>query len=218
MRTERQKEARVRKLIAELFTLTDFEGVLTAALDGEYITSSDIVHASHIYEPPLEDGYDEKNRCVDEIDEAFERCLCDVSDEEKFINCMKYLPNISDVMEVIGKYYETDDILETFDSYDLFSACEDSYEMSEHDERLKKEHEAYVDELCDIWEDEEQKTLVSVLEGHPDEIWSLLADYGMCSNYDYPGIVRAVSNFITKLERSNYNQEHIDFRLALNDD
>ena len=52
----------------------------------------------------------------------------------------------------------------------------------------------------------EKRSILDVLEnGSPDELWSLLADYGMCSNYDYEGIKRAFEKLIEKLKKSNYN-------------
>ena len=58
--------------------------------------------------------------------------------------------------------------------------------------------------------EEEKRSILDVLEnGSSDELWSLLADYGMCSNYDYEGIKRALRKFVEKLKKSNYNRDGV---------
>ena len=111
-----RKNKRISQLLNELYSLTDFEGVLTKSLEGNHISSGDIFQMAERYEPPVGNiDYDEK--------------VTDIEEEEK--------RNILDVLE----------------------------------------------------------------NGSSDELWSLLTDYGMCSNYDYEGIKRAFEKLVEKLKK-----------------
>ena len=203
-----QNECRIKALVKELYELTDFEGVLTASLEQGHITSSDILHMADCYLPPYGEEDFTDDRCVEVIEHSLETCLEGLDGVERINQRLSRLPQVSDVMGVIKKFYDDDEILGTFDSSDLFDAVEGSWEMDDHDEELRKIYEYDLDEAIYYMEDEEQRTLVDVLEnGYPDELWNLMADYGMCSNYDFEGIVRALKKFIWKLEQSNYNKE-----------
>jgi hypothetical protein len=207
---EERKNERISQLLNELYSLTDFEGILTQSLEGDHISSSGIIYMAECYEPPVDfTDYDEE-RCIDTIDSALEKMTEGLSDADKMLNIKDVLPPISDVMEVIKKYYEDDDILDTFDSWKVFDFVEDSWEMDEHNEKIRSEYEHDLnEEVADI-EEEEKRSILDVLEnGSPDELWSLLADYGMCSNYDYEGIKRAFEKLVEKLKNSNYNQEGV---------
>ena len=205
-----RKNKRISQLLNELYSLTDFEGVLTESLESEHITSSDIFHMAECYEPPVGDSVYDKERCINTIDSALEKMTEGLSDVDKMSNIKDVLPSISDVMEVIKKYYEDDDILNTFEDWKLFDFVDGTWVMDEHDEKIRSEYEQDLnEEVADI-EEEEKRTFLDVLEnGYPDELWSLLADYGMCSNYDYEGIKRAFKKLVEKLKKSSYNRDGV---------
>ena len=204
------KNKRISQLLNELYSLTDFEGVLTQSLEGEHITSSDIFHMAECYESPVDNTDYDKERCINTIDSALEKMTEGLSDVDKTSNVKDVLPSIDDVMEVIEKYYEDDDILDTFEDWKLFDSVEGTSEMGEHDEKIRSEYEQDLnEEVADI-EEEEKRSILDVLEnGSSDALWSLLADYGMCSNYDYEGIKRALRKFVEKLKKSNYNRDEV---------
>ena len=133
-----------------------------------------------------------------------------LSDVDKMLNVKDVLPSIDDVMEVIEKYYEDDDILNTFKYWELFDFVDGTWVMDEHDEKIRSEYEYDLnEEVADI-EEEEKRDILDVLEnGTADELWSLLADYGMCSNYDYEGIKRAFEKLVEKLKKSIYNRDGV---------
>jgi len=207
---EERKNKRISQLLNELYSLTDFEGVLTQSLEGVHISSSDIIQMAECYEPPVSyTDYDEE-RCIDTIDSALEKMTEGLSDVDKMVNIKDVLPSISDVIEVIKKYYEDDDILDTFEDWKLFDFVEGTWEMDEHDSKIRSEYEHDLNEAVADMEEEEKRSILDVLEnGSPDELWSLLADYGMCSNYDYEGIKRAFKKLVEKLKKSNYNQSSV---------
>ena len=197
---EERKNERISQLLNELYSLTDFKGVLTKSLEGEHISSSDIFQMAECYEPPVSDIDYDKERCVNTIDSAL----------EKISNVKDVLPSIDDVMEVIKKYYEDDDILNTFKYWELFDFVDGTWVMDEHDEKIRSEYEDDLNEEDADIEEDEKRSILDVLEnGHPDELWSLLADYGMCSNYDYEGIKRAFEKLVEKLKKSNYNRDGV---------
>lgn len=207
---EERKNNRISQLLNELYSLTDFEGVLTQSLECNHITSSDIFHMAECYEPPVGNIDYDKERCINTIDSALEKMTEGLSDVEKMSNVKDVLPSIGDVMDVIEKYYEDDDILNTFKYYELFDFVDGTWVMDEHDEKIRSEYEQDLnEEVADI-EEEEKRSILDVLEnGSPDELWSLLADYGMCSNYDYKGIKRAFEKLVEKLKKSIYNRDGV---------
>lgn len=195
-----RKNERISQLLNELYSLTDFKGVLTKSLESEHITSSDIFHMAECYEPPIGESDYDKERCINTIDSAL----------EKTSNVKDVLPSIDDVIEVIEKYYEDDDILNTFKYWELFDFVDGTWVMDEHDEKIRREYEQDLNEEDADIEEEEKRSILDVLEnGSPDELWSLLADYGMCSNYDYEGIKRAFEKLVEKLKKSSYNRDGV---------
>ena len=205
-----RKNERISQLLNELYSLTDFKGMLTKSLEGEHITSSDIFQMAECYAPPVSDTDYDKERCINTIASAFEKMTEGLSDVDKIINVKDVLPSISDVMEVIEKYYEGDDILNTFKYWELFDFVDGTWVMDKHDEKIRSEYEQDLnEEVVDIKEDEKRSILDVLENGSPDELWSLLADYGMCSNYDYEGIKRAFEKLVEKLKKSNYNRDGV---------
>ena len=110
-----RKNERISQLLNELYSLTDFEGVLTKSLESEHITSNDIFHMAECYEPPFGNIDYDKERCINTIDSALEKMTEGLSDVDKMSNVKDVLPSIDNIMEVIEKYYEDDDILDTFE-------------------------------------------------------------------------------------------------------
>ena len=205
-----QKNKRISQLLNELYSLTDFEGVLTQSLESNHISSSDIFQMAECYESPVDDTDYDKERCINTIDYALEKMTEGLSDIDNMLNVKDVLPSISDVMEVIKKYYEDDDILDTFKVWKLFDFVEGTWEMDEHDAKIRSEYEYDLNEAVADMEEEEKRSILDVLEnGTADGLWSLLADYGMCSNYDYEGIKRAFEKLVEKLKKSNYNRDGV---------
>lgn len=162
------------------------------------------------YEPPVGNIDYDKERCIKTIDSALEKTTEGLSDVNKMSNVKDVLPSISDVMEVIGKYYEDDEILNTFEDWKLFDFVDGTWRMDEHDEKIRSEYEQDLNEEAADIEEEEKRSILDVLEnGYPDELWSLLADYGMCSNYDYEGIKRVFEKLVEKLKKSSYNRDRV---------
>ena len=205
-----RKNKRISQLLNELYSLTDFKGVLTQSLESDHISSSDIFQMAEYYEPPVGNIDYDKERCIKTLDSALEKMTEGLSDVDKTSTVKDVLPSIDGVREVIEKYYEDDDILNTFECWERFDFGDGTWVMDEHDEKIRSEYEYDLNEEDADIEEDEKRSILDVLEnGSPDELWSLIADYGMCSNYDYEGIKRALEKFVEKLKKSSYNRDGV---------
>ena len=213
--TTPKKIEKINKLLSELYELTDFEGILTHSLEGGFITSSDIIHMADVYEPPCDPKDYDDERIIATIDESLKKIVDNIS-LLKYISWQQlikpYLPDIESIMNVIKKYYENRDILDTFENEELFDIVQNSLEMDEHDEQIKNEAIAEFENECDCSECEyyincETDTeILKKMDASPDELWKLFAEYGNCGNYDYDGIRKSVFEIIKKLNCSSYNK------------
>jgi hypothetical protein len=122
------------------------------------------------------------------------------------------VPTTYELMKVIREHYDDDDLLDEFDDDDMIDHVDagSSWGTRRIEERIRKEYDEELREEIEAMEQEEKRSILDVLEnGSPDEVWSLIADYGMCGNYDYAGVRRALFKLIEKLQRSNYNEPKI---------
>ena len=122
------------------------------------------------------------------------------------------VPTTYELMKVIREHYDDDDLLDEFDEDDMLDHVDagSSWGTRRIEERLRKEYDEELQEEIDALNTEEKRSILDVLEnGTPDEVWSLIADYGMCGNYDYAGVRRALFKLIEKLQKSNYNERDI---------
>lgn len=122
------------------------------------------------------------------------------------------VPTTYELMKVIREHYDDCDLLDEFDDDDMLDHVDagSSWGTRRIEERIRKEYDEELREEIEALNQEEKRSILDVLEnGHPDEVWSLMADYGMCSNYDYDNIRRALFKLIDKLQRSNYNDRNI---------
>ena len=121
------------------------------------------------------------------------------------------VPTTYELMKVIREHYEDDDLLDEFDEDDMLDHVDagSSWGTRRIEERLRKEYDEELQEEIDALNMEEKRSILDVLDSTPDEVWSLIADYGMCGNYDYVGVRRALFKLIEKLQKSNYNEPKI---------
>lgn len=187
----------VKELVRELFLKTDYEGFLNEAMEQNLLTSSDIIHASDIYEAPNEEDMTESEICLRHIEDAL--------DDVEYIN----LPDIEQLMSVIKSNYEDGDILDCFDNDSLMTRLEGSWEMDNHDSEIRTrcENEYYeqLNEELDVIDYDFQKAFE---EKTSDELWQMLATAGNCSYYDHQMMKDVLLDFVLKVQNSNYNVEH----------
>lgn len=147
----------------------------------------------------------DKEECLKIIKEALDECF-EEHGQDYLLGVGDSVPTTTEIISVIREHYEDSDLLEEFDSDDMMDFVESSWEYRRVEERIRKEYDKELADEIEALSKEEKRNILDVLEnGHPDELWSLLADYGMCGNYDFEGIKTAFEKLKDKLSKSNYN-------------
>lgn len=149
---------------------TDFEEILTFGLENNFITSSDIIHASDIYKDPNKE-YDQS-----EIEEMIEKShLDDVID----VLTNKY--TISEIVDALP----SDNILDDIDDSELLEALEGTWTLENHDDNVRSEY--YNDVIKDCVEELEQDNeehLKDIQNWSTDELHTFICDIVGCGYYD----------------------------------
>lgn len=148
----------------------DFEEILNFGLEHNFITSSDIIHASDIYKDP--------NKTYDEFE---------IDDFIKSVS-------LSDIMKSIQDEYSLDEILfelpkheilENFDKDDLLEELKDSWELNAHDEEVKEEtYREYVDEWIEEMKAQDKEYIENLYDANSDDFHEFLCDTLGCGYYD----------------------------------
>ena len=148
----------------------NFEEILEFGLEHDFITSSDIIHASDIYRDP--------NKTYDDVE------------IEDFV---KSVP-LSDLMKTIQDQYCIDDIVDEMDKGEimdtigddeLFSHIENSVTMEMHDDEVKEQvYHEYVDEWIDEMKTQEKDYIANLYNANSDDFHKFLCDTLGCGYYD----------------------------------
>lgn len=168
----------------------DFEEILNFGLEHEYITNSDIIHASDIYKDP--------NKTYDEFE------------IDDFI---KSVP-LSDVMKSIQDEYSLDEILfelpkheilENFDKDDLLEELDGSWELNQHDEEVKEEtYREYVDEWIEEMKAQDKEYIENLYNANSDDFHEFLCDTLGCGYYDQS----VVNKLKEKLKNNSFGVDY----------
>ena len=152
----------------------------------------------------------DKEDCLQKIEDALEtlRAIHKKENEYASTKRMRYFPRIERLMSIIKEYYSDSDILNTFETDDLFWIVKErgSWEL---DDYVEKELQYKENSLRAEFEDEldaiDTDVRHQIDKMTPDELWNLIADvYGICSPYDYERMKHGIAKFIEKLNQSNY--------------
>lgn len=148
----------------------NFEEILEFGLEHDFITSSDIIHASDIYRDP--------NKTYDDVE------------IEDFV---KSVP-LSDLMKIIQDQYCIDDIVNEMDKEEimdvigddeLFSHIENSGVMEMHDDDVKEQvYQEYVNEWIDEMKTQEKDYIANLYNANSDDFHKFLCDTLGCGYYD----------------------------------
>ena len=173
----------------------DFEEILNFGLDHDFISSSDIIHASDIYKDPNKE-YDE-------------------SEIEDFIKSVPF----SDLMKAIQDEYSLDEILfelpsheilENFDKSDLLEELDGSCELEEHDEEIREEtYNEYIDEWTEELKDQDKDLINKLNDCNSDDFHIFLCKALNVGYYD-PSVIDKLRD---KLKNNTYN---IDYERRIN--
>ena len=151
----------------------------------------------------------DKEDCLQKIEDALETLRAIHKKENEYASTKwYYFPKIERLMGIIKEYYSDSDILNTFETDDLFWIVKErgSWEL---DDYVEKELQYKENSLRAEFEDEldamDTDVRHQIDKMTPDELWNLIADvYGICSPYDYERMKHGIAKFIEKLNQSNY--------------
>ena len=144
----------------------NFEEILNFGLEHNFISSSDIIHASDIYKDPNKEY-----------------------DEEEVKEVMKSL-DIYDLMSIIKDEYSVGEIISNLDTDDIFQCIDDSemldyldgtYELDDHDDEVRTRY--HNDVLEDIINKLEEYNK-NIQNWPADELHRFICDIAGCSYYD----------------------------------
>lgn len=148
----------------------NFEEILNFGLEHNFISSSDIIHASDIYKDPNKE-YDEE-----EVKEA-----------------MKSL-DIYDLMNIIKDEYSVGEIISNLDTDDIFQCIDDSemldyldgtYELDDHDDEVRtRYHNDVLEDIINKLERDYTEYNKNIQNWPADELHRFICDIAGCSYYD----------------------------------
>ena len=149
---------------------SDFDEILTFGLENNFISSSDIIHASDMYRDPDHEYTDE------ELQDIIEK-----TDLDTLIGIIRSEHSINDIIDSFG----TDDILDSFDDDDLLDKLENTWTLKDHDDDVRAEYyDEVIDEVATNIENETRRKIQDYSNYTPDELHRLLCDIVGCSYYD----------------------------------
>ena len=166
----------------------NFEEILNFGLEHNFISSSDIIHASDIYRDPNKE-YEE-----DEVKEA-----------------MKSL-DIYDLMSIIKDEYSVGEIISNLDIDDVFQCIDDSemldyldgtYELEDHDDEVRtRYHNDVLEDIIDKLERDYTEYNKNIQNWPSDDLHKFICDIVGCSYYD--------SSVLEQLKEKLHNNNYIE--------
>ena len=149
---------------------SDFDEILTFGLENNFISSSDIIHASDMYRDPDTEYTDE------ELQDIIKK-----TDLDTLIGMIRSEHGINDIIDSFG----ADDILDSFDDDDLLDKLENTWTLKDHDDDVRAEYyDEVIDEVATNIENETRRKIQDYSNYTPDELHRLLCDIVGCSYYD----------------------------------
>ena len=173
-------------LLKKVWECHDLEDILTAGLDYNAITSSDIINASNMYKNPNKEYTDE------DIKEMISFCGIE--------NIMKIIENeygVEDIIENIS----VDDILDPIPDNEILDYLKGSWTIEDYKEDIKEEYrEELLEDVTEQVnaENENYKNNIINLEG--DDLHHLICDIVGCTYYDN----NVSDKFKEKLNKNSY--------------
>lgn len=165
----------------------NFEEILNFGLEHNFISSSDIIHASDIYKDPNKEY-----------------------DEEEVKEVMKSL-DIYDLMSIIKDEYSVGEIISNLDTDDIFQCIDDSemldyldgtYELDDHDDEVRtRYHNDVLEDIINKLERDYTEYNKNIQNWPADELHRFICDIAGCSYYD--------SSVIEQLKEKLNNNSYI---------
>lgn len=168
---------------------TDFEEILTFGLENNFITSSDIIHASDIYKDPNKE-YDQS-----EIEEMIDNSHLD---DITSVLIQKY--SVDEIIDSLP----IDNILDNIDDSELLDALDGTWALEDHDDNVRSEY--YNDVIKDCVEELEQDNdeyMKDIQNWNADDLYTFICDIVGCGYYD--------TSVFDKLKDKLKNNSYIDY-------
>lgn len=148
----------------------DFDEILTFGLENNFISSSDIIHASDMYRDPDHEYTDE------ELQDIIKK-----TDLDTLISMIRSEHRINDIIDSFG----ADDILDSFDDNDLLDKLENTWTLKDHDDDVRDEYyDEVIDEVAKRIEYDTRRKIQDYSNYSADDLHRLLCDIVGCSYYD----------------------------------
>lgn len=166
----------------------DFEEILTFGLEHNFISSSDIIHASDIYKDPDKEYDDEEIKEMIKSTDIYDliNMIVDVHSIQEIINCL----DTDDIMQLIGN----DEMLDYLDG---------TYELDDHDDKVRtKYYDEVIDELATDLEKRYKERYDNISNLPSDDLHRFLCDIVGCSYYE--------STVIEQLKEKAKNNNYIE--------
>lgn len=172
----------------------DFEEILNFGLENNFITSSDIIHASDMYKDPNKEYDDEE--------------LKEILDNSNIYDIMKILQEKYSLNEILDEL-PSDEILDNIDARDRLDSLENTWELEQHDEETKEIiYKEYIDEWIDQCEITERTSINNLSNINGDELHKLICDVIGCGYYDQNEFDKCLKKFKDKLNKNSYGVKY----------
>lgn len=168
---------------------TDFEEILTFGLENNFITSSDIIHASDIYKDPNKE-YDQS-----EIEE-----MIDNSHLDDITNVLIQKYSVDEIIDSLP----VDNILDHIDDGELLDALDGSWTLENHDDNVRSEYyDDVMKECVEELEKDNEEHLKDIQNWNADDLYTFICDIVGCGYYD--------TSVFDKLKDKLKNNSYIDY-------
>lgn len=180
------------KALSKVWKLSrNFEEILEFGLENNFITSSDIIHASDIYKDPNKEYED------DEIKEIISsRGLRDI---------MSIIQDEYSLDEILDEL-PTNEILDSMNDDDLLDHLDGSWVLESHDDEVRTQyHNEVLEDIYNDIESDRKTQLEELQNGNPDDLHEFICNLIGVGYYDKEGFEREINNLKNKLNKNSYS-------------
>lgn len=168
----------------------NFEEILQFGLENDFITSSDIIHASDIYKDPNKE-YDEEE-------------LKEIIKNSNIYDLMKAIQEEYSLFDIIGEL-PSEEILDNIDDGDRLDSLEDTWALRSHDDEIREQtYKEYIDDWIDECQSNERDKINNLSNINGDELHELICNVIGCGYYDQEEFDKCLNKFKDKLNKNSY--------------
>lgn len=168
----------------------NFEEILQFGLENDFITSSDIIHASDMYKDPNKEYDDEE--------------LKEIIKNSNIYDLMKVIQEEYSLIDIIGEL-PSEEILDNIDDSDRLDSLEDTWALNSHDDEIREQtYREYIDDWIDECQSNERDKLNDLSNINGDELHKLICNVIGCGYYDQDEFDKCLNKFKDKLNKNSY--------------